>query len=331
MTTIRPFRNVDLPTLLDVWLQHWQSSGQSPPVSVAVLERAILSRLFFEPQDLLVAENDGAIVAWCHHQLPLVPDSDATAIVPAICLADEGGVAACDDLLAACEAIMIERGAKRIVVGSVRDLHNGYTGLPPIGHGVGVPVSDARVASLMSRHGYQVTMSNDRMQVSTPTYRPPVSRDLMQFRRTTRVDCTLVVPHDHRVATAMAHIDIQRFDLVDHLQRTCLATVDLWRSDPESQVMEGSLGILSFDLLSDVEATETAPMAPVPPVAPVQDGLLTPEAKFLVASIVQTLSNQRVFTVETSVNETEVGLLGQLRELKFERIDRGHLWSKEVT
>lgn len=352
MANIRPFRNSDLPGLFDVWMRHWETAGQIPPVSVSILERAVLSRTFFDPASLLVAEADGEVVAWCHQfsddwqspppellesdspaAIAEVPEVDAvpTSLVAAICFAGEAGLAMCDSLLIETMQRAADAGVKRICVGPVRDARNGYGGLPPIGHGLGVPVTDARVASLLSRHGFHVARSLLRLIVNTSTYRPPVNREFLQLRRSTRIDRLPMLPLNHRTAVAMSHFDMERNVLVDHQTNEQLAAMDLWVGDPEGQVMDGARSILSLRLMHPVELNGfPAPQPKKGFVTSMAERELSTHEQFLVSSIVQSLSNRQIFTVETTIDSNAVKLKGQFATLKFTEDEQGRQWEKDL-
>jgi len=389
MLQIRRFSNADLPALFDIWLGHWQAARQAPTVSVTAFERAILSRTFFDPAALLVAEQEGRVVAWCHH-LPLpdqakapatenevgaeregqglgtsgtsgdsvavwgppeTPSRLATArpagndrqvssvaisqpreaLLTAICFTGESGLAACDELLAKTEQQLRDAGVRRVHVGPVRDQRHGYAGLSPVGHGIGVPVADTRTASLLSRHGYHVSASVDRLAVPTSTYRSPVNRDFLQLQRRTRVDRTAVLPVDARTAVAMSHFDVERYSLFDHTLETELAALDLWLSDVEGQVMEGGRGLLSFELLSPAEALdETKPLGSTKQNAVSANQQLTLEARYLVSAVIPTLATRNIYTIETSVDEADSTFIEQLLALKFSSVEQGRQWAKEL-
>lgn len=328
MALIRPFQNSDLPGVFEVWMRHWQAAKQSPPVSLSILERAIMSRQFFDPSKLMVGLADEHVIAWGHS---FVSESDGSnpepkqATIAAFCLADEPGLAICDQLLLAIEEQLRETGVTEIRVGSVRDEHNGYAGLAPIGHGIAIPVSDARTGSMLSRHGYHVDRNIDRMEVSTSTYRPPVNREFLQFRRSTRLDHIPVLPTGERTAAAMSHFDVEHHILFDHRQQEPLAVCELWLGDPEVQVMESSRAILSFDL---VPATDFhgQPLDTKTNLQPTRE--LSNEQQFLIASTVQSLSNRQIFVVETAVDREQSTIVDQLKQLKFECVEQGRQWLK---
>jgi len=183
--------------------------------------------------------------------------------------------------------------------------------LAPIGHGIGVPDVDVRASSLLSRHGFSPEASFTRMAVSTAPYRPPVNREMMQFRRTTRAERSAVIPQQGRYASAMSHMDIEHHQLINHRNGDRLANVRLWLSDPEAQVMSCGEAIL------DLSVIETA-------------GQLTPAETFLVAALVQTMATRCVFRVETAINAEHTGLREQLTALNFEKTQRGQQWKKEL-
>ena len=309
MTAIRSFQNRDLPSLADVWIRHWSAVGPSPPVSVTTIEQAILSRVNFRADRLLVATHQDAVVAWCHYQPD--PHQSETAVICSICFNPAEGISACDPLLREAEMRIQADGFRHVRVGTVRDDVFGYAGLAPIGHGIGVSATDARTSSLLSRNGYGTVNAIARLVVATSPYRPPVNRELLQLRRTTRIEQHAIIPDDLSTASATSHLDIERHVLIDHRSRNTLATVDWWLSDPEAQVMSCAEAILSLGEIS-------------------QRGELQSAETFLIASAIQTLAHRRVFTVETAVDQSRPELIEQLNNLHFDVTEQGHLWSKVV-
>jgi len=136
VATIRPFKNSDLPGLFSVWMGHWEAARENPPVSVSILERAVLSRSFFRPESLLVAEDAGRVVAWCQHfqdDMPCNQTAEASAetsqstssaenastnaIIAALCFDADRGLEACDQLLAQTEQRLLADGTRQVRVG----------------------------------------------------------------------------------------------------------------------------------------------------------------------------------------------------------------------
>ncbi|MGB7323997.1 MAG: hypothetical protein WBD31_03940, partial [Rubripirellula sp.] len=233
MTTIRSFHNHDLPELLRVWIAHWSAIAQPPHVNLPRLEQAIASRTFFDPHSLLVAESEGQIVGWTHF---LAGRDPSEVVMPINCVLPECGGEVAESLLT--EALVRARagGFKAVKAGVVRDERFGYAGLEPIGHGVGVPTADSRFTNLLQKFRFSELNSVTRMVAGILFYRPPVSREALQFRRSAKADSGPLVPDVQRLASGLSHIDIERFRLI---QRTgpSMAEVDFWFSDPEAEVL----------------------------------------------------------------------------------------------
>ncbi|TWU18513.1 hypothetical protein [Allorhodopirellula heiligendammensis] len=350
MAKIRPFQNSDLPGIFEVWMRHWAAARQSPPVSVSILERAVLARAFFRPSNMMVALADERVIAWAHSfadapadrsgtsasegdSPPAQPTQDqgTTATIAALCFADEPGIAICDQLLQRVETELRSTGVRQINIGPVRDDRNGYAGLAPVGHGIGIPVSDARTGSLLSRNGYHVARSIDRMAVQTSTYRPPVNRSFLQLRRSTRLDHVPLLPSDHRVTAAMSHFDIERHTLVDHQQQAMLATCEFWLGDPEVQVMESSRAILSLSPMGGRLYNGRPVSIPSKRFVDPESRELSVECQFLISSLVQSLSNRQILTVETAIDRDDRKLIEQLGQLKFECVEQGKQWTKVLS
>ncbi|MCO8123689.1 hypothetical protein NHH03_18230 [Stieleria sp. TO1_6] len=317
MSEIRDFCNADLPGIARVWSEHWTAAESPPQISSTIIERAILSRTFFSSNEMLVATVDGRVEAWCHFSRPGVAGDDwesrpssNVAVLSAICFTHQG-LGCCDDLLAAAHQRIRENGCTEIVAGPLRDQQCGYVGLAPVGHGIGIPDDDVRASSLLSRHGYSPEASFQRMVATTAPYRPPVSREMMQFRRTTRAERSFVVPQQGRYASAMSHLDIEHHQLINHRNGDRLANVRLWLSDPEAQVMSCAEAIL------DLSPTETAEQ-------------LTSAETFLVAALIQTMATRCIFRVETVINDEYTQLQEQLIALQFNEVQRGQRWRKSI-
>ena len=310
MIHVRSFRNADLPALVDVWGRHWAALSVRPSESVTILEQAILARTFFDPSSLLVAVQDQTIQAWCHRS-PDRHDRSAT-ILGIFCFVPEADDAVVEQLLAAAESRIVQEGRSRVLVGPLRDDHSGYAGLHPLGHGIGIPEDDTRTSALLSRCGYRVERVVERMAVSTQLYRAPVNRQFLQLRRSTRVERDAIIPEQTRQASAMAHLDIERHRLINRRAGDQPANMNLWTSDPEYQVMSGAEAILDLGPAH-------------------QRGALEPAESFLIASIIQSLADRHVLSLESAVDADKGELIDQLQALRFEKAERGCRWEKHIS
>lgn len=302
---IRPFRNADVPDLVELWIETWAAFGPPPEVTAAKLEQAILARTFFDPATLWLAESSRGAAGWCH--LAIDPVRSDTAVICALCLSSQAGSAG-QDLLGVALDHVARLPVERTEVGVIRDRQFGYAGLTPTGHGIGIPQAADALAAVISDAGFSPARSTNRMVVSTANYRPPVSREALQLRRSTALIRETLVPADMRQASAMAHLDVESHRLVNR-DGEPIAELDLWCSDPEAEVMNPHHAIL------DVRQHEG-------------ERVLEPAESFLIASLLQMLASRHIFHVETAVDQDQAQLLDQLRSLRFGAEQQGTLWEK---
>lgn len=283
-------------------------AGPPPFVNHAKFEQAILSRRFFDPNLLLVAESkatDGDSVAgWCHYSLPDA-HSDST-LIHALCLGSSVEPAVGLQLLTAAEKTC--SSGTPIRVGVVRDDQRGYSGLEPIGFGIGIPLSDYRTTGVLQQAGFNPMTPILRMLANVARYRPPVSREALQFRRAARVEMRPELSSNPRIAASLSHIDLERAVLLDSGGQQ-LACARVWFSDPEAEVMSPTAAIL--DIRNQHDA-----------------GKLQPADSFLIGSLVQSLAHRNIQTVETAVDRDKTELVDQLQKLQFPTVDEGMCWQK---
>ena len=149
------------------------------------------------------------------------------------------------------------------------------------------------------------------MMVSTAAYRPPVSRDALQFRRGTQVKQQRITAENTRRASALAHLDIERDTLFDQRTFQEMTSIETWFSDPEAQVMRSDAAILDLSPVDDKQE-------------------LSPHQKYLIGSVIQSLAHRRISTLETAVDADRSVLIDQLSKLHFESIQHGSCWRKEL-
>ncbi|MCG8648322.1 MAG: hypothetical protein MI861_00730 [Pirellulales bacterium] len=315
MNTIRTFRNTDVPALAEIWTQHWSTVTVPPLVTVPIIERAILSRTFFDPSALLIAENQGKVQGWSHfvgggHAVSSGQADPRRAQIVAICLRPEADLAMGHELITVTVRRIQSVGFQQVHVGPVRDNWCGYAGLEPIGHGIGVPQRDTRLVGLLGEHEFSAGTPLSRFAVSTLAYRPPISREALQFRRTTSIQQEVISLCDPHQASAMAHIDMERHRLLDRGGQE-LASVDLWLSDPEAEVMSAGHAILDFPIIH-------------------QRGHLEPAEAFLIGSVVQNLAERRISRLESSIDSDRTQLCQQMKALNFQAEDHGTTWTRQL-
>ena len=303
---IRTFRNADVPALADVWVESWSRFGAPPRVTTPMIEQAVLSRTFFDPATLWVSESETGVDGWAH--VAIDPQRPDTATLCALCWRP-GAETVGRPLLAAALEALPSGSSQRTQAGVIRDDRFGYAGLDPLGHGFGLPDEDLEIAGLLGQFGFAPEQAAVQMAVSTRNYRPPVSREALQLRRSTRVSAVSQPPTDLRRASAMAHLDVTCQQLLGRGGES-LAQVGLWRSDPEAEVMPSHQAILDLSVIQ-------------------QPDRLQPQESFLIASLLQSLSQHGDLLVQTVIEPQQTVLREQLEKLLFEPRQQGHCWIKQ--
>ncbi len=285
--------------------------GPDPMISMAQLEQAILARTFFEPGCLLIVDSrqdSRAIDGWCLTYRD--PESATSASVCAVCLSSASDDSAGDQLIDAVESQMVANAVQQVHAGVVRDRQFGLAGLSPIGHGIGVPMLDLRMSSILQQRNYDQQRGVQRMTAMVAGFRPPVSRDSMQLRRTSERSFSDYLHPTARGAAAMSHLNIETHCLIDRAG-TELSRLNLWFSDAEAEVMSPSQAILDLtEIRSD-------------------DGVSAADS-YLIGSVVQSLGSLGIASVETAVDMNQPVRMAQLEALGFTAGDQGIEWVKRL-
>ena len=151
------------------------------------------------------------------------------------------------------------------------------------------------VTRFLQQGGYIPGKPHLRMTASVSQYRPPINRSALQFRRNTQVICTRILPKESRVAASLGHVDIESAEL-EQRGGPPLASVSIWLSDPEAEVMSPSAAIL------DLKRQHA-------------QGTLQPAESYLIGALIHSLNQRNIQTVETAVDRDQTELIEQLQTL----------------
>ncbi len=276
-------------------------------MDMARLEQAILARTFFDPESLLVAESS-EIEGWCLFDAD--PNHPTTTVVGVHCFARQSQSAVLATLLETVESRLSETATKNLSVGAIHDQVFGLAGLNPIGYGIGVPIVDSTTNAILQEHGFHRQQLAQRMTATASRYRPPVNRDAMQMRRSAFVNVTKHVHPNPRSAASLCHLDIETHQLIDRTGEE-LATLNLWFSDPEAEVMNPATVILDMESIQSGDE-------------------LQPAHCYLIGNAIASLADKGIIAVETVVDPESKNVVRQLEALQFVAGDRGASWHKEL-
>lgn len=233
---LRPFRNDDPPHLSRLWRRLPPSRLRSPTLSVSALESMILSKPFFDRSGLLVAESDEGIRAFVHAGFGTDAAQQSVCrdigVISAL-VEPSGDESLRQELLAAGEDYLIERGAKRFLAGGVSPHHPFYLGLYGGALLPGVVASESASIESFSTAGYEATDRRLILRRSLAGFRPPVDRELIRMRRSFRVARSIGPARaSWWDACTIGILHRTRFELIPRDGGDAIAAIEVWDMEP---------------------------------------------------------------------------------------------------
>ena len=311
----RPFVNSDPPRLAEIWRSQPPQRGLMQPVSAMLLEQFVFSKPYFDRAGLIVATRDGRPIGFAHAGFG--PSDDGSAVSTEMGTtyllmlhADARDDAVADELLARSEAYLRDRGAKLIYGGGIRPLNAFYLGLYGGSELPGVLATDLVFGEACRRNGYRPI---DRVMIlrrDLSEYRPPITREQRQLRRTVASGETYCPPPTSWWETcttgAFEQIDfyVQRLE-----SNELLASVSFWDVEPLST----SWGVATAGMF-DLQVTSEAR----------RKGLAT----FLMGEAFNRLRNRGIVVVEAQTMHGNAPALAMYQKLGFETVDHGDVFRK---
>lgn len=150
----RSFRNTDPPQLTEVWNETFTGRGAIPLPSPTPLERFVLAKPYFDPNGLILAEDEGRVIGFGHAGLSIgQPQQGVVSLVGVRPAFQRRGIGT--ELLRRCEAYLGERGATTILAGAKGSQNPFYLGLYGGCDSPGILDSDVAGRSFVTKLGYQ--------------------------------------------------------------------------------------------------------------------------------------------------------------------------------
>ena len=160
MVQYRSFRNTDPPHIVAIWNECFTSRGIARLRHSNVLERHVFAKPYFDPNGLIVAQEDGPPVGFAHagfgpnpRETALSCQQGATCVL-AVRPSHQGkGIGS--ELLRRSEAYLRERGARELFAGPMKPLAAFYLGIWGGSDLSGILASEKTAAPFLERRGYR--------------------------------------------------------------------------------------------------------------------------------------------------------------------------------
>ncbi len=311
----RVFRNTDPPRLSEIWRSQVGHFELMQPMSMAVLERYVLSKPVFDRQGLFVAHEADKVVGFAHAGFGPSDDqnglSTARGVTSLVMLRPEIESAVAGELLARSEEYLRSRGAEQLHGGGNYPLSPFYYGLYGGSEFSGILQRDARMQTLFRDHGYQELRRTLVFHRELADFRPVVDRQQLKIRRQFTVE-TIVDPPTTTWWEAVIFEPFERTRclLVPKDGGPFQAAVNFWNME----TMIGALGVHAVGIVG----LEVIP-------AQRRQGL----AKFLLGEALRQLHAQHVALAEVHVAEENATARTLFCSLGFNQVDTAVLYCKD--
>lgn len=191
MIEYRSFRNTDPPALCEIWRRQARPKTYYQPITLAVLERVVLSRPFFDRHGLIVADEDGTPIGFVHAGFARSHDGsgqdNSIGATSMLMVADSRRRAVWEALLDRGEQYLVDRGAQRLHAGESLELAPFYIGLHEAAAAPGVLASDRDMLDTFTEAGYVETGRTSVLQRSLGHFRPIVDRHQIGLKRCMKI------------------------------------------------------------------------------------------------------------------------------------------------
>ncbi|MBU6238583.1 MAG: hypothetical protein KGQ51_12220 [Planctomycetes bacterium] len=231
-------------------------------------DHCVLSKLFFEPEHLLLAldENDQAIgfvhfgqgmpgARWGTETLSDQDSRSSFGLIHALCVlphGDEDRIA--HQLILHAVGSMRQRGLLQcMAVGSLTSSIF-YLGIAEGDNLMGVLSDDTRTSAWLKRAGFQSNAETECWDLYLDSFRPPVDRQQIAIRRTCSISRILEESHPNWwVSTVLGHCDQSRFHLLAHGPERTEMEVLFWSPDTTIRGVDSNIARMSVPQIATDE------------------------------------------------------------------------------
>lgn len=313
----RPFRNTDPPLLAEIWRAQPSLRGLMQPMSVAILDRHVLSKPYFDRLGLIVALDDDRPVGFVHAGFGPTTDWQDISIQRGVtCMlmvmphARHAEIAR--ELLTQSEDYLIRRGAKTLYGGCIEPLNPYYLGLYGGSELPGILAPHEELVNLFSGMGYREVERTIIMHRQTAGFRPVIDRTQMFARKKFRVE---MVPDPSAdtwwEACTTGLTNRVRFELVPKTGGAAAAVATFWDLEP----LASSWGVRAMGLMR---------MSTVPSER--RQGLAT----LLLGECVRQLQAQGIEQIELQCMAQNEAAIKLYHKHGFAQVDSGIVFLKDV-
>lgn len=242
MITLRSFRNTDTSSLCAIWNEHHADLGLECEIDPLRFELFSLAKPYFEPENLLIAEDQtGRIQGFLHFGPISNDDLSNTAMdeiaVFALCVRpdpDEDRVAK-ELLQRVCETAR-KLGSRICTFRPMLPNAAFYLSLGPADCMAGVISQEVRLCKWLSQCEFSPQTPTCLWELELMAFQAPIDRIQIQIRRAATVHQQLDEPElPWWLACALGHTEPTKFQLTHRQEKRTLCEALFWTLSPELQ------------------------------------------------------------------------------------------------
>ncbi len=315
MIHYRTFRNVDPPSVVNVWNQCFTGRGATILRGATLIEYFTFAKPYFDPRGMILAFADGQPVGFAHAGFG--PTADGTALDTRIGVLCSLGVVPAwrrqgigSELLRRAEDFLRGRGAAELLAGPLTPWNPFTFGIYGGSRSPGFLDSDPLARPFLEKHGYRVRDSVVVLQRKLAQALSVTDPRFAAFRTQYEVHAGALPVQSWWQECVLGPLEAVEFRLVDRTKTSvALARAVLWEMETfRPRWDDHAVGVLSVEVQPELR----------------RRGL----AKFLLAQILRHLQEQYFSLVEVQVAEGDAAGLALAGQLGFQPVDAGRCWMR---
>jgi ribosomal protein S18 acetylase RimI-like enzyme len=315
VTHFRPFRNGDPPALAALWSRGVPTYGTARPVNAHEFDARVSNQPYFDPDGLIVAVRDGAVVGFVHagfgpDQAPSRPLHLDPALGTIAALVVEPGPEDAElerELVARAERYLRRRGAEVLYAGGQAPVNPFYWGFYGGSEFAGILASHATFLRAVGRAGYEPVSTTVLLEadLSAPDGREPRAPLIRRMARIEVIEDATPLTWWDALAIGESHLTL--FRLLSKQDDRVLARASTWDM-PWFGRFDGlaRIGLVDMEVPADQR----------------RHGF----GRHLVAEIVRQARAALIQAIAVQTSETNVPALALYESLGFQRVETATLY-----
>lgn len=314
---IRHYRNTDTAHLTRIWNLHHASSQPCDVLSSSVFDACIVSKPYFDANDLLIIEDESHPVGFLHLGFGCKESRDSIdeghALISCLCVEPHRNEELIADSLIRAGIQQLEaRGTQDVIAIGAPFRYSFYLGIAPGDGLMGVVARDSRLQRWFAHNQFAPSRPTECWEVDLASFRPPMDRGQFAVRRSASVVRVLdEVQEDWWDAVVLGHTEQIRFQLYSRAKAAITNEILFWYTDQ------------SWSGISSNTARVWLPTFPDDPES-------RDRTVFLFSEAFRQLQSERFSTIRVIASPDQQASVSVLQRLGFRSVEHGLVFQRQL-